>query len=78
MAGSPAARAGLQRGDLIVAFNGHKIDQVHKLPLVVANAPPGSKVAVTLMRKGQEKTVQLTVAELQEEPTAAAPAPRRQ
>jgi hypothetical protein len=45
---------------------------------MVANAPPGSKVAVTLMRKGQEKTVQLTVAELQEEPTAAAPATRPQ
>ena len=51
---------------------------MHKLPPVVANAPPGSKVAVTLMRKGREKTVQLTVAELPEEPTAAAPAIRPQ
>ena len=78
MSGSPAERAGIQRGDIIVEFNGHKIDQVHKLPPVVANAPPGSKVAVTLMRKGREKTVQLTVAELPEEPTAAAPAIRPQ
>jgi hypothetical protein len=29
---SPAEQAGIQRGDLIVEFNGHKIDQVHKLP----------------------------------------------
>ena len=78
MSGSPAEQAGIQRGDLIVEFNGHKIDQVHKLPPVVANAPPGSKVEVTLMRKGQEKTVQFTAAELQEEPTAPAPATRPQ
>jgi serine protease Do len=75
MAGSPAAQAGIQRGDIIVAFNGQKIAQANELPRMVANTLPGSKVETTLIRKGQRKTVRLTVAELKEEHMAAGPGP---
>jgi serine protease Do len=73
MAGSPAERAGIQRRDIIVEFNGHTIDQANELPRMVANTPLGSKVEVQLRRKGQKKTVHLTVAELKEEHMPAAP-----
>ncbi|HXH09705.1 MAG TPA: DegQ family serine endoprotease [Alphaproteobacteria bacterium] len=72
MPDTPAARAGIERGDIIVEFNGRKIEEMTDLPRVVANTPPGTEVPVKLLRKGQERVVQVTIAEMQEERMAAA------
>ena len=72
MPDTPAEKAGIERGDVIIEFNGRKIDEMNDLPRVVANTTPNADVAVKLMRKGQEKTVQVKVAELKEERVAAA------
>jgi serine protease Do len=69
---SPAEQAGIQRGDVIVNFNGHTIEQMNDLPRLVATMPPGAEVAMQLIRQGQEQTVHLKVAELKEEQTASA------
>jgi serine protease Do len=71
MPDTPAARAGIERGDVIVEFNGRKIEEMNDLPRVVANTPPNTEVPVKLLRKGQERTVQVRVAELKEERVAA-------
>jgi serine protease Do len=70
MPDTPAARAGIERGDIIVEFNGRRIDEMTDLPRVVAATPPGTEVPVKLIRKGQEKVVNVKVAELKEERVA--------
>ena len=67
MADTPAAKAGIERGDIIVEFNGRKIEEMNDLPRVVAATPPDADVPMKLLRKGQEKVVQVKVAELKEE-----------
>lgn len=69
---SPAARAGIQRGDVIVAFNGRSIEDMHELPRVVANTPPGSAVEVRFLRQGRERTARVNVGEMPEERRQAA------
>src|SRR5919201_2632231 len=64
MPNSPAEQAGIQPGDIIVNFNGHTIEQMNDLPRLVANTPPGTEVAIQLIRHGQEQTVHLKVGEL--------------
>jgi serine protease Do len=71
MPDTPAEKAGIERGDVIIEFNGRKIEEMNDLPRVVANTVPNADVPVKLMRKGQEKTVQVKVAELKEERVAA-------
>lgn len=71
MPDTPAAKAGIERGDIIVEFNGRKIDEMNDLPRVVATTPPDADVPMKLLRKGQEKVVQVKVAELKEERAAA-------
>jgi serine protease Do len=66
MADTPAEKAGFERGDIIVEFNGRKIDEMNDLPRVVASTPPNTEVPVKLLRKGQEKVIQVKVAELQD------------
>ncbi len=66
MEGSPAAQGGLQRGDVIVAFDGITIREMHQLPRVVANTPVGKQVQIRVLRHGQMKTLTVTIAELRE------------
>ena len=69
---SPAAQAGVQRGDVILEFGGQPIEDMHELPRVVANTTPGSDADVRLLRKGQERTVQVKVGQMPEEQRQAA------
>jgi serine protease Do len=71
MPDTPAEKAGIERGDIIVEFNGRKIEEMNDLPRLVASTPPNAEVPVKLLRKGQEKMVQAKVAELKEERVAA-------
>jgi serine protease Do len=49
----PAAKAGIERGDVIVAFNGISISDSHQLPAIVAGAPLGKPADVTVLRDGK-------------------------
>jgi putative serine protease PepD len=59
--GSPAARAGLQPGDVIVAINGHPISSTEQFITTVAGYPPGRTITLTVRRGGQTKTIHLTL-----------------
>ncbi|MDD3580141.1 MAG: DegQ family serine endoprotease [Desulfobacca sp.] len=65
--GSPAAQGGIQRGDIIVEYNGQEINEMHDLPRLVAHTAPGTKATVKVMRQGKEKTISVTIGELKEE-----------
>ncbi len=66
MADSPAAKAGLTRGDLIVEFDGATIAHVRDLPRRVAVTQIGKRAQVKLLRKGQPMTITIMVDELKE------------
>ncbi len=66
-ADSPAARAGLQRGDILLRLDGRAVAGAQDLARQVAAIPPGSQVTVDLLRSGQKKTLRMTVGTLSEE-----------
>jgi serine protease Do len=72
--GTPAEKAGLHRGDIIVEFNGHPINEMNELPRMVAEISPGSAANLKVLREGKEKTFSLTVTELADEKQAQAQA----
>lgn len=65
----PADRAGIQRGDVITAYDGEKIEDGVELKNMVAQTQPGTSVDITLIRNGEEKTVTVKLTERQEEET---------
>jgi serine protease Do len=62
--GGPADRAGLQRGDVIVEFNGRPVADNEELVNLVVSTKPGTSVPVTVYRDGQQRTFNVTVEEL--------------
>ena len=72
---SPAAKAGLQAGDVIVQFNGTKIDKVSDLPRLVGNTKPGSKASLTIFRRGKQQQLAITVADVPADESQIAQAP---
>jgi serine protease Do len=70
--GGPAVKAGIQRGDVIVAFDGRPVKDSTDLPYMVASTPVGKTVSVDVLRKGQKKTLQVKIGELKEEKDAEA------
>ncbi len=60
---SPAAQAGIKQGDVITAAGGRDIKTVHELPRLVASAPVGSKLQLTMVRDGKQKTVEVSIGE---------------
>jgi len=61
---SPAAKAGLEAGDVILKFDNKDVTSMRGLPRIVAQAPIGKAADVELLRKGQRKTLQVTVGRL--------------
>ncbi len=61
VAGSPAAQAGLQGGDIITAVDGTTLDATHPLDLVISQTSPGQTVTLDVLRNGQATQVQLTL-----------------
>ena len=62
--GSPAERAGVERGDVIVSLDGQSVNDGNALRNRIASTKPGATVALGLLRDGQEKTVRVTLGEL--------------
>jgi serine protease Do len=76
--GSPADRAGIKVGDVILQYNGRKIDDPNELPRLVAATKPGERATVQLWRNGKPEQVAVTVGEFPEEAkTASSRAPQR-
>jgi serine protease Do len=65
--GSPADNGGIERGDIIVAFNGKAVDDSHDLPAMVATTPVGEKVTVIVLRDGKERSLPIKVGKLPSE-----------
>jgi serine protease Do len=76
--GGPAAKAGVEPGDIITRFGGKKVEKFSDLPRLVGNTKPGTQSSLEVWRRGQAKTLSVNVAELEPERTAsAAPAPEK-
>ena len=79
--GSPADEGGLQSGDVIIEFDGQKIDDVDALQERVGDSPAGKKVELVVLRKGKRKSLDVELGELDSrvevaEATAEAKQPR--
>ncbi len=61
---SPASKAGLERGDIIVSFGDKKIEELRDLTRAVATTTPEEVTKITVLRKGAEKTLDVTVGAL--------------
>jgi len=78
---SPAAKAGVEAGDIIVKFNGKPIDKSVDLPRLVGNTKPGSRSTLTVFRRGAYKDLTVVVGEVEAEfrtakkPSASEPKP---
>lgn len=70
--GSPAEKAGLKAGDVIVRFDGKDINDTGQLRNLVAVTAPGTQASVDVIRDGKEKTFTVTVGKLGDENVASA------
>jgi serine protease Do len=62
--GSPADKAGIQRGDVIIAYNKKPVEGPHDLSLMVAETPVGEKIPITILRDGKEHQLSAKVEKL--------------
>lgn len=63
---SPAEKAGLKTGDIILEFDGKKIQEMNELSRVVAATPVGKKVIITIVREGKEDKVTANIDRLKD------------
>ncbi|HEX2335172.1 MAG TPA: PDZ domain-containing protein, partial [Hyphomicrobiaceae bacterium] len=75
-ADSPAAKAGILDGDIILKFDGKDVTSMRGLPRIVAQTPIGKEVDVEILRKGQRMNLRVAVARLLEDDEAAKAAPK--
>jgi serine protease Do len=68
----PAAKAGIERGDIVMKFNGEIVHDEHELPEMVAATPIGTRVPIEVIRNGKHVTLNATIAVLKEEQVASA------
>jgi serine protease Do len=68
--GSPAEKAGLEPGDIILKFDGKPIEKSSDLPRMVGNTKPGTKSAIQVWRRGSLVDKQITVGEFEPEAPA--------
>ncbi len=61
---SPAAKAGVKTGDVILSWNGQAIDGANNLPLAVASTKPGEQAKVEVWRDGGKRELTVTVGEM--------------
>jgi serine protease Do len=73
--GSPAEAAGVQVGDLIVTFNGQKVEKMRDLPRLVGMTDPGTEATIEVLRDGELVTLTLTVGETESGTQQAATTP---
>ena len=69
--GSPAEKAGIKDGDVIVEFNGKQVRDIRQLKVLVGQTLPGTKVPVEIMREGKTWKLEVTLKELPGEKSLA-------
>jgi serine protease Do len=67
MPNSPAEKAGLKQGDIILSYRGESIESGSELKNLVGETAPGEKVEIKILRSGTEMTISVVIAELKEE-----------
>jgi serine protease Do len=75
--GSPASRAGIRPGDVILTVNGRTIDSPNSLARAIDALAPGKEAVIELLREGKKKTLPVELTEKQAGPGPADP-PKRQ
>jgi len=65
--GSPAEKAGIMRGDVIIEYDGRRVDEPYYLRNMVASTPPGTEVEIKVIRDGRIETLWVTIGELPSE-----------
>ena len=65
--GSAADKAGIKRGDIIVAVNGERVEESNVLRNKIAGTPPGTEVTLTFVRDGQEQQTKVVLDEFEVE-----------
>ncbi|MBU0751054.1 MAG: DegQ family serine endoprotease [Gammaproteobacteria bacterium] len=68
--GSPADKAGIEAGDIILKFEGKAVTQSGDLPRMVGSTRPGTKSPLQIWRKGATREIVVTVGEIAEEKVA--------
>jgi serine protease Do len=68
--GSPAEKAGLKSGDVVLGVNGKEINQVSELSGAIAATKPGNNTRLQVWREGKSRDVDVKVAELMEQKVA--------
>ena len=63
--GSPAETAKIKAGDIVLSFNGKRIEKMKELPRIVAETEVGSKVSVEVWREGEIKNLTVILGELE-------------
>jgi serine protease Do len=63
-ANGPAAKAGIESGDVITAVNGESVKDARELARTIGGLAPGASVKLNVLHKGQDKTVDLTLGTL--------------
>lgn len=63
---SPAAKAGLRQGDVIVAVDGNRIEQMRELPRLIAGIAAGTDTHLTVLRDGAKKAVTVNIGKMPE------------
>jgi serine protease Do len=74
-AGSPADKAGVMSGDVITAVNGTAVKDARDLAKTISAMAPGASAKLTIWRKGEEKSIAVTLGEFPKERDARANAP---
>jgi serine protease Do len=69
---SPAAKAGLESGDVILSVNGKEIGSSNELPPVIANIRPGSSAKLQIWRKGEKRDIEVKIGDAKTESSASA------
>ncbi len=67
MKGSPAAKSGIMRGDIIIEFNGKEVKDVNTLRNMVAQSKTGNEITLKVIRSGRELTLKVLIMELPRE-----------
>jgi serine protease Do len=63
--GSPAEKAGVEAGDIIVKFDGKAIEKSSDLPRMVGSTKPGNRSTLTVFRRGATKELTVVIAEIE-------------
>ena len=73
----PAKKAGIKPGDVILTFNGKKVEAMRRLPRIVAETPIGIDVPVELWRSGKKMKIIVRIGELEEDAVTQASEKRK-